>query len=232
MPHKDPEKRKAYLRAYKRKHYAAHITEERQKSSSRNRAAYARDPAKYKLLKKRSYTKRSSAIKSKIYDRRKAILNWFRDYLARSKQSCKCGESSPVCLDFHHRDSKDGCITNSIRCKGWSKGRVLTEIAKCDLMCANCHRKLHLPNAPKRQQRRWLWEYKSHYRCGCGESHPSSLDFHHRDPLCKTAGISAMMASGCSKLAILKEIEKCDLMCANCHRKKHWESPAVDASVF
>ena len=44
------------------------------------------------------------------------------------------------------------------------------------------------------------------------------LDFDHRDPKTKVAGIAQMYTW--SKEAILAEIDKCDLVCANCHRER------------
>lgn len=53
-----------------------------------------------------------------------------------------CGEKDPACLDFHHRDpsQKEGHIGEFRR---FGKQRLLDEIAKCDVLCANCHRKHH-----------------------------------------------------------------------------------------
>ena len=50
------------------------------------------------------------------------------------------GKFPPVCMDFDHRPGqvKLGNVS-SIRTR-WSMERVLAEIAKCDLVCANCHR--------------------------------------------------------------------------------------------
>lgn len=59
--------------------------------------------------------------------------------------SCiRCGEDDPVCLDFHHRepDEKEFSISLASQ-QGWGRARVLAEIAKCDVLCANCHRKVH-----------------------------------------------------------------------------------------
>lgn len=58
----------------------------------------------------------------------------------------RCGENHPACLDFHHRDpvEKDFAVHQAIR-RRWGQARVLAEIAKCDVLCANCHRKLHNP---------------------------------------------------------------------------------------
>jgi hypothetical protein len=56
----------------------------------------------------------------------------------------------------------------------------------------------------------------------CGESHPATLDFHHRDPNEKDFLLSSAARNGWGKERILREIEKCDVICSNCHRKEHW----------
>jgi hypothetical protein len=45
-----------------------------------------------------------------------------------------------------------------------------------------------------------------------------ALDFDHLDPDKKNAGVGRMMTHSFSK--ILEEIEKCQILCANCHRIK------------
>lgn len=45
-----------------------------------------------------------------------------------------------------------------------------------------------------------------------------ALEFHHLDPLEKDFSISSRMTSW---KAIVKELDKCVLLCANCHREVH-----------
>jgi len=67
----------------------------------------------------------------------------------------------------------------------------------------------------------WFWGIKCQLQCKvCGEQHPACLDFHHRNPSLKEGLISKLVCR-VSKEKILAEIEKCDVMCANCHRKFH-----------
>ena len=64
--------------------------------------------------------------------------------------------------------------------------------------------------------------YKSTRACPyCGESDPACLDFHHRDPADKLHEICDLSNSGCAISTLIKEIEKCILLCSNCHRKYH-----------
>ena len=58
----------------------------------------------------------------------------------------------------------------------------------------------------------------------CGfEGHPVSFDCHHRDPSTKSFGLSEARRGSYSKKRILDELEKCELLCANCHRLEHAE---------
>ena len=53
----------------------------------------------------------------------------------------------------------------------------------------------------------------------CGEADIRVLDFDHRDAREKRANVSKMMGSF-SWRAIEAEIRKCDVVCANCHRRR------------
>ncbi len=59
-----------------------------------------------------------------------------------SKNPCiRCGESDPIVLEFDHRDKteKIESVSNLIRNASWA--RIEREIQKCDVLCANCHRR-------------------------------------------------------------------------------------------
>lgn len=63
--------------------------------------------------------------------------------LAAKADGCpRCGENDPACLDFHHTGDEEKSFSVSHR--SWRNPAVLqAEIAKCVVLCANCHRKLH-----------------------------------------------------------------------------------------
>jgi hypothetical protein len=74
----------------------------------------------------------------------------------------------------------------------------------------------------RKKRANWLWDLKCGLRCkDCGESHPACLDFHHRNPKEKEDLVCKMVTTGCSEQKILEEMDKCDVVCANCHRKLH-----------
>ncbi len=58
---------------------------------------------------------------------------------------CKhCGEITSECLQFHHTNpsAKEATISNAIRNRGWKF--IESEMAKCIVLCANCHIKEHI----------------------------------------------------------------------------------------
>ncbi len=61
---------------------------------------------------------------------------------------------------------------------------------------------------------------KSNPCMDCGKSfQPCQMDFDHRDPSKKLCDINSMVYRRSWK-AIVEEIKKCDLVCANCHRER------------
>ena len=50
-----------------------------------------------------------------------------------------CGETDPLVLEFDHLGDKTFEIAKGLRDRRWCD--VLDEIAKCDVVCANCHRR-------------------------------------------------------------------------------------------
>jgi len=67
-----------------------------------------------------------------------------------------------------------------------------------------------------------MWEYLLKNPCiDCGEKDPIVLDFDHTNPKEKKGNISSWVASSTrSWETILEEIAKCQIRCANCHRRK------------
>ena len=69
----------------------------------------------------------------------------------------------------------------------------------------------------KQTYKQRLAEIKEASGCvDCGECNPIVLDFDHLKD--KKYNVSRMIHDGFSWKAIKKEIEKCQVVCANCHR--------------
>lgn len=126
------------------------------------------------------------------------------------KRCCTCHEIKPL-ADFHRRSAApDG---RQSRCKACfaqqyrDSGDVLRDKVRARDLTLRA-RKIRL-----------MGEYLADRCCvDCGASDLRVLDFDHRDGVVKRSGIAQMLLGGWTWKAVLSEIEKCDLRCANCHR--------------
>ena len=92
-----------------------------------------------------------------------------------------------------------------------SKIRKGHTITKCNSCMANAH---------KNKRKKMAVEYKGGKCIMCGYAKClRSLSFHHRDPAEKDFGIGGSHARSWD--AAKKELDKCDLLCANCHYETH-----------
>ncbi len=91
----------------------------------------------YRPRHAKSYKKRANALKRAHRRRQRLkIVAYLEDH-----PCVDCGETDPVVLQFDHRDPKNK-KKDIARMPGsctWDK--ILQEIAKCDVRCANCHLK-------------------------------------------------------------------------------------------
>lgn len=122
------------------------------------------------------------------------------------KKCSKCEEEKPL-TEFHKR-----------------KGRKCG-VSKCKRCVAKYHKEWYGENKESRlktaailrdKSRLLLWNYLKDKSCAdCGERNPIALEFDHISDD-KTANISYMILStGWEN--VLKEINKCEIVCANCH---------------
>jgi hypothetical protein len=108
----------------------------------------------YKDHKKQLAAQREHYQNNKIdYSNSKARLRkknkqWIADY--KVGKNCECGEAHPACLEFHHINPmmKDIKIASAI--KHWGLERLKSEVAKCIIICSNCHQKHHWNESYKR----------------------------------------------------------------------------------
>lgn len=89
---------------------------------------------------------------------RKERIRLFYNQLKVDLACAECGENHTATLHFHHRDpqAKDFNLSEAVR-KGYSIERIKREVAKCIVLCANCHAKLHY---------KWAQQHKKPFREG------------------------------------------------------------------
>lgn len=90
----------------------------------------------------RTYRERAEYFKRKVTERRRKLRLQAVEYLGGKCRVCgysKCDKA----LEFHHidADGKEFGISQDGKTRSWD--RIEKEIAKCVLLCANCHREVH-----------------------------------------------------------------------------------------
>ena len=148
-----------------------------------------------------------------------------------------CRIRTPAVLDFDHvRGTKSEAVSRMVAA-GRSEARIAEEIAKCEVVCANCHRR-----RTGNRQRSWramvrsgsevplvtmrrgvlrnLLVVRSVMEAGacvdCGNDDIMVLEFDHVAK--KTAPISKAIRNEYSLARLFRELDACELRCANCHR--------------
>lgn len=114
-----------------------------------------------------------------------------------TKKCTKCGKELPL-TEYYSRGN----------------GRLRSE-------CKQCHNAYVRKKYAERKD--WVNKIKLEKGCQkCGEKRPYVLDFHHIDPSIKDGTVARIAANLNKKEDILIEIDKCIVLCANCHREFHY----------
>lgn len=97
-----------------------------------------------KKIDAESYSK-SSTRRRNVSEQGKLAKARGKKFVQRYKRivGCKlCTENEPAALDLHHLDPsvKEG---NPSEFYGHSRSTLKSELRKCVVLCANCHRKVH-----------------------------------------------------------------------------------------
>jgi hypothetical protein len=159
----------------------------------------------------------------------------------RERPCAECGGSfRPYQMDFDHRDPADKSFRiTSGRAMLAPLPRLIAEVDKCDVVCANCHRlrtwrqgpvtaRRSVPASKSLERKRASWRahaamldaIKLRPCADCGSTFPPcAMDFDHRSPATKRTAVSRMIGRA-GMASILAEVAKCDIVCANCHRER------------
>ena len=90
----------------------------------------------------RRYADRRQYLIKAVHKRRRKIRDMALEYKDNSCDICGYNRCSDA-LEFHHLDpsKKDFSISRNGYTRSWVK--VQSELDKCQLLCANCHREVH-----------------------------------------------------------------------------------------
>ena len=94
------------------------------------------------MTEKRKYADRAQANILAVAKRRKRVREMAVEKLGGKCQVCGYNRCQSA-LDFHHKDESQKSF--GISSKGYTRSwdSIRTEVDKCFLLCANCHREVH-----------------------------------------------------------------------------------------
>lgn len=104
-----------------------------------------RDKENQKNLARKHYLNHTATVKDRAVKFKRIARERNREYidLFLSNHPCvDCGESDIVVLEFDHvKGAKIMAVVNAIN-RAWSISKLKKEIDKCEVRCANCHRRI------------------------------------------------------------------------------------------
>lgn len=123
-----------------------------------------------------------------------------------------CDTEKPITEFGNNRSKPDGLQSSCKKCRvTYNKAHYEKTKHKHKESRAESRERLRHRNRQK------MLEYLEGKVCEqCGFSDIRALEFDHLTPGTKKNGVSALMSFGWS--TVLKEIQKCRILCANCHR--------------
>lgn len=155
----------------------------------------------------------------------------------RAHPCVDCSERDPVVLEFDHVRGEKLHHVARLVADGADVKKLNAEIEKCDVVCANCHRRRTARRTDSTRLR--LTERRSHDRMRplrlrnvlyvhkvlttspcveCGATDPVILEFDHVGP--KSFAVSIGVSREYSIERLASEIAQCEVCCANCHRRR------------
>lgn len=208
-------------------------------------------PRNHRPYNVRYYAANRARELERVKRRQAATTAFLRDLRRVPCADCG-GRFEPFQMDFDHRDptTKSFWLMSS-RAQLKPRWRLLEEVAKCDVVCANCHslrtRRQHrqrlaqrglVGRSPRIREYRERWRYHADLLdqirdvpcqdCG-GRFPPCAMEFDHRDPATKVRSVTRMI-SNASIERILAEVDKCDVVCSNCHRTRTYRRRSTSFS--
>jgi hypothetical protein len=173
--------------------------------------------------------------KREVKTKHQYILKWAKkikaiNYLGGKCVDCKCCDVRV--LEFHHTNESKESRLSKIMQQSWNI--IKKEVDKCVILCRRCHSIKHkssenISDKKSRNNKIILLKFINKNNCEeCNwEGHSCALEFHHRDPNEKEFMLSKIRSNLSLQdleIQIINEINKCQLLCANCHQLKHISS--------
>lgn len=186
-----------------------------------------------KYFQQRGELHRSQSAAAKR--RRKKRAAEFISGVLSSARCADCQLADPLVLEFDHVGPKRAHM-NTLVNEGYSVTTLSEELANCEIVCVNCHRRrtdgrrggwrldpdrLDVTGPRRRRNRNLLLVLAvllGSSCADCGEKDLVVLEFDHVGP--KRDSVVNLACQEYSVRALRQEIAQCEVRCANCHRRR------------
>ena len=184
----------------------------------------------YYAERRAHHRRRTNALKTqRVREAQNLVLAFLR------RNPCvECEEADPVILEFDHLGPKRAEISTLVR-RGVLESVLVAEMAQCDIVCANCHRRRTAIRQgwwridrrrdgawrSKLQARNFLFAMDVLTASGCvdcGELDVCVLEFDHVGV--KTGSVMQLARREVGLARLSAEIQRCEVRCVNCHRRR------------
>jgi Zn finger protein HypA/HybF involved in hydrogenase expression len=181
----------------------------------------------------RRQARRSNSSRRRVL--RETVLAHLADH-----RCVDCGEGDARVLEFDHVEPRSAGYVAHLVQRGVRPEILEAEIERCEVVCANCHRRRTATRAGWRRlafsgnerlhrkpfvdrNLRWLLKTLRDRGCiDCGTTELVLLDFDHLGA--KRGNVTALARDGYSRAVLEAEVARCGVRCANCHRKRTVET--------
>lgn len=148
------------------------------------------------------------------------VRYWLKKYDIKNEKKEFFETNFKICHSCKEKKLKSEFYSRSDRREG------------CQPYCKKCSNKFFIERWIERKI--WAIEYKGGKCVDCEASYPSFpyviFDFHHLDPSKKDMNWSKIRLTSIQKMK--DELDKCVLLCSNCHRVRHHEILKVVPTGF
>jgi hypothetical protein len=153
-------------------------------------------------------------------------LRWAKKIMAINLlggKCCECGNHDIFVLEFHHDNKDKESDIHGLNLKRWSI--MKKEVLKCKLLCRNCHFQKHGFGTERNLRlKQKLLDIKGVHKCEKCDYSPDKLSvlaFHHLREKKLNLNVIDIRFAGISWEDIILEMDKCRVLCHNCHITEH-----------
>lgn len=186
------------------------------------------------------YPARVKSWRTDVYQRNMAhVLEYLTNH-----PCVDCGCANPILLEFDHVGDKNFAISYGVW--QYAVDRIISEINKCVVRCANCHRKKTIrergnfewyynktqpPYASKTKAENMVRLMAVLESSGCVDCHEADATILEFDHVKGSKQFNIKSSINKPWMVIAEELNKCEVRCPNCHRTKTMSSQLTGPKI-